>query len=247
MSTIDALTRLSPQLHAALCYQAPVEKDVLLSADADAFLLRALYEYHREQYPQAGKVYAATRTWSLMYWQPVFLSVLCVHGLKMAPMLGNLVQHAQNGSIYGYFFSCDEVGVGHQDELIQTAAARLKTLYEGYYQTLSSIAKVPRRNAYRLIADSVLSALSRLTAILPITNQQVLAWSESWLTALGLSSQSQLMLIDINAKQQILGLDRIACCMHYLRDPDDLCRTCSKQCKAIRMERIKSHYIRELS
>ncbi|WP_299491443.1 siderophore ferric iron reductase [uncultured Shewanella sp.] len=246
MSSIDALARLSPQLHGALCYQIPSQKDVLLSAHVDVWPLRQLYQLHLEQYPQAGKVYAATRTWSLMYWQPVFLSVLSVHGIKMAPKLDTLKQHVQNGSIYGYFLSHDDMDVGHQDALIQIAGKRLKALCEGYYQALSSVAKMPKRNAFRLLADSVLSALSRLVSILPVTNQQVLAWSKSWLEALGLSSQSRLMLIDINAKQQILGLDRIACCMHYLRDPKDLCRTCPKQCKDTRKERIKSHYLNEL-
>lgn len=246
MSSIDALARLSPQLHGALCYQVPEKKDVWLPADADPFLLHSLYQFHLEQYPQAGKVYAATRTWSLMYWQPVFLSVLSVHGLKVAPRLETLEQHIQNGSIHGYFFNRDDVNIGHQDELIHIAATRLKTLCEGYYQALSGIAKVPKRNAFRLLADSVLSALSRLVSIFPVTHQQVLAWSESWLMALNLSSQSRLMLIDINATEQILGLDRIACCMHYLRDPQDLCRTCPKQCKDTRKKRIKLHYLHEL-
>ncbi|WP_299004217.1 siderophore ferric iron reductase [uncultured Shewanella sp.] len=243
MSSINALISLSPQLHGSLRYQVPDKKDVLLSAQVDPLPLRQLYQSHLEAYPKAGKAYAATRTWSLMYWQPAMLSVLSVHGLKVVLRLDLFEQHAQNGSIYGYFFSQNEVDFFHENDLIAVAATRLKTLCEGYYDVLSSIAKVPHRNAYRLLADSVLTALNRLSTVLPVSNQQILMWSNAWLEALGLSSQSRLMPIEINKEKQILGLDRIACCMHYLRDPDDLCLTCPKQCKARRIERIKQAYL----
>ncbi|WP_298773153.1 siderophore ferric iron reductase [uncultured Shewanella sp.] len=245
MSAIDALARLSPQLHCALCYQVPEQKDVLLCAKADVLLLRQLYQSHLEQYPKAGKAYAATRTWSLMCWQPVMLSVLSVHGLKMVLKLDALKQHTQHGSIYGYFISKNDVDFADEDDLITVAAARLKTLCDGFYDALSSIAKVPRRNAYRLVADSVLTALSRLSTFLSVSNQQVLVWSDAWLEALNLVAQSRLMSIEINQEKKILGLDRIACCMHYLRDPEDLCQTCPKQCKTRRIERIKQAYLNE--
>jgi len=75
------------------------------------------------------------------------------------------------------------------------------------------------------MADTLLAGLNRLK----YANNQIIALSSHWLSAMDLRGQSSLMSIILSSGRQQLVLNRKGCCMHFRLKDGGLCASCPKQ------------------
>lgn len=247
-----ALCQLAPGLHPSLCVaEFPATQGIAMNKDNQQALL-TLHAHLASTYPGAGKAYWAIRAWSLLIWQPCYLAVLSVHSLRQAMHFEGLTQRLEQGAVYGFTLDANSQlnqtgSTGIVQQITRTANA-LQALVKTLYQQLSEICKVPRKTAMGLVADSLLSALIAWQKNQPkVGNQSLQNFSKLWLGALELNQLSGLMPVSLSDGSERLGLNRSVCCMHYLRDPEDLCATCPKQDIKIRKARIKQTFQEEIS
>lgn len=202
-------------------------------------VVAAVHSVWAQAHPEAGQPYSAVRTWTLLIWQPVFLAVLGVHGTGAVAPVDRLWQRVEQGIVAG--FQLPEpwpTAPGPETERIREAAARLLRARDGLLADLKRVTRIKPLIANRLMADILLMALQRMAAGLDgVGNERVQAWGEAWLAAIGLRDQSRFLPLQLPDGQEVLGLERRACCMHYRRDDGAYCSSCPKLAQAERTRR----------
>ena len=241
MSHQSSFLAAAKQLHPAL---VPEQKCSMAANSEIAVVnkknLENLYSELSRAFPTAGKVYWINRCWALLYWQPIYLSVLAVHECKSILESQQLQSLIRNQSIYGFLpleDSAIQPALSHSS-LITQQAKHLQTKLEQDFDLLSSIGRIAKGNAWGLIADCILMVLKKLPSL---TQQQRLLYADQWLSALQLFDPQGKPLSElvIYPDAESLLLNRKSCCMHYLRDKNDLCISCPKQPDPIRWQRLK--------
>ena len=208
--------------------------------------IEVLLNHYRKAQPKAGHEYWATRVWTLIIWQPIYLSLYSVHMMEQSFNLATLQQRVEQASVYGYSI---ETSINNNDKFqnpattFQLMTQGLKNLVDELYESINKLMPLNKANSYGLIADTIMHALLAFKNITPLFNDQTLIlMAEQWCQALGLVNRkglflSELKLIDIHSQQSQLMIKRKSCCRHYLIDPDDLCSSCSRQCWQTRIKR----------
>ena len=208
--------------------------------------IEALLNHYRKAQPKAGREYWATRVWTLIIWQPIYLSLYAVHMMEQPLNLAALQQRVEQASVYGYSF---ETSINNNDEFqnptstFQLMTQRLKEWVDELYESINELMPLNKANSYGLIADTIMHALLAIKNITPSFNDQTLIlMSKKWCQALELVNRkglflSELKLINIHSQPAQLMIKRKSCCRHYLIDPDDLCSSCSRQCWQTRIKR----------
>lgn len=192
----------------------------------------------KQKHPQAGPVYWANRCWALMYWQPIYLAVYCVHKhhgwLSFKDFQIKLEdQQVSDAFIFESGWLKKTEAITDISNLVQQQALTLKPLLECYLVSLRKQIPINSTNAWRLIADCLLIALLEIQTL---NNKQKLLYSSIWLQAFGLydrkgNPHSQLK-ENLLHEDSYLVLDRKSCCMHYLIESGSPCDTCNKySCK----------------
>ncbi|WP_111497110.1 siderophore ferric iron reductase [Marinobacter bohaiensis] len=238
---LDHFYALTARVYPALAGGTVISDEQCICAEQDnSAVIQRLYDTLQNAHPEAGMPYWSVRTWSLLVWQPVFLTVLGVHGAGVVPPLLQMRQKLGHGFVAGYDLPEDAWYAGAEDHLVEVGARTLRELCDTLLAELREITLLKPLSAMRLVADSVLAAISRLHEIRPDIDQQrqlKLAWT--WLRAMGLEGQSALMPLPLPDGRTPLALDRKGCCMHYRRHDGDLCATCPKQKDDVRFARMK--------
>ncbi len=238
----------SQQLHPSLLYLQNPSALSLTKANHQSVIKALLSHYSRVQ-PIAGKDYWATRVWTLITWQPVYLSVYAVHVMKKPLNLSCLQQRVEQAVIYGYDFQGSAIVDGDSQSpqlTLQTMAQQLKEMVDELFNSLNTLIPLNKANSYGLIADSIMHALLALQELDPsFDDLSVMEIAKQWCQALGLINRkgqllSELQIIKLDNKKTRLVLKRKSCCKHYLVDQDDLCTSCSRQSWQTRINRYRS-------
>lgn len=133
-----------------------------------------IYQYWQQRYPHATHAYWWVRTWSLLYWQPIYLSVSALHLNRMILSLEHFSQHQRMGYIAGFRLESKNHWVGTINStlplLIEKSAVHLTSYLEWLWYHMNQSMKInaksiKRRLAMRLCADAVLIALQRIAQL----------------------------------------------------------------------------------
>ncbi|CAG8999845.1 MAG: hypothetical protein CENE_01828 [Candidatus Celerinatantimonas neptuna] len=206
--------------------------------------IQTLYQHWQKQYPEAGNRYWAARSWTLLIWQPIYLSIVAVHGCQIVLPLHRLAQHMKQGIVAGYSLAPGTWQSETEHTCLSIAARELMQMHHTFSNQCQSVFNLRPHFASRLAADIVLSGLIRLTSIVPsITHEHIQELATRWLNELAWQDESHLMIITLEDHTQHLTLDRKSCCFNYCRANGELCSTCPKLSRDERKRRIA----RELS
>ena len=202
--------------------------------------LENLYSELSRAFPAAGKVYWINRCWALLYWQPVYLSLLAVHQCNCLLDTKQLHRLIRDQSIYGFLPLSDSAlrAATPDKELIEQQAIFLKSQLQQDYQQLLSLGRIAKGNAWGLVADCILRVLQQFTFL---NLQQKISYGQQWLSAMNLfdhQGRPRSELVMCNQTNQLL-INSKSCCMHHLRDKNDLCASCPIQPDETRRQRLK--------
>ena len=206
-----------------------------INSVVNALLLQLKYDH-----PEAGPVYWSNRCWALIYWQPIYIAVYCVHAHHSWISFSDFQLGFDSSQVSGFYFSSThwlskDHSIQEDISLIKQQALELKVLLESFFQQLTASIKINTINAWRLVADCILMVLLEIEQL---NDNQKIDMSYQWLKALGLGDRhgnpySQLKTtynteITYPKICNPLVLDRKSCCMHFLIDVDNPCDTCNK-------------------
>ncbi|ABC28260.1 conserved hypothetical protein [Hahella chejuensis KCTC 2396] len=241
---LDALLQAAALAHPALAGEISADNAGLIGAQTDNHdILTQLHEYWRAACPEAGRPYWAVRSWTMLIWQPTFIAVAAVHGVGVAAPLSTLGQKYAQGIVAGFRIPPVALRPAPVPLLIERSGAELAQLCEALLAQLNRIAKVKPLIAMRLVADSLLSALARLSLLTPApSNEDIQQWAQAWLRAMNLCGYSSLTPVPLSNGRLQLTLDRKACCLHYLRQDGELCASCPKQKPEVRIKRLTEEW-----
>lgn len=228
--------RVHPGLNGAA---APSGEPGLVHGSDNADVITSVHSVWASAYPEAGQPYTAVRTWTLLIWQPVFLSVLGVHASGAVAPVDRLWQRVEQGVVAGFRLPAEwPAAPDGEDGRIHEAAARLLTARDALLSDLNRVTRIKPLTANRLLADTLLIALQRVALVVPgLDTERVQALGEAWLAATGLRDQSRYLPLTLANGQEVLGLERRACCMHYRRDDGCYCSSCPKLVHSERVRR----------
>ena len=227
----SAFLALAARVHPGLNGAAAPSAEPGLEHGADnARVIDAIHSVWASAYPEAGEPYSSVRTWTLLIWQPVFLSVLGVHGAGAVVPVDRLWQRVEEGVVAGFRLQEEWPAVTPgEEECIQESAARLLRVRDGLLKDLKQVTRIKPLTANRLLADILLLALQRLAMVeTGFSNEHLQSLGEAWLAATGLRHQSRYLPLQLSNGREVLGLERRACCMHYRRDDGCYCSSCPK-------------------
>ncbi len=203
------------------------EQTAIIHGSDNRQSLLALYQYWRQQHPEATHAYWWVRSWNMLIWQPVYLSVIGVHSAGIAVSLAGFSQHCQQGVVAGFTLQPQRSDSQAIADAIQRSAAELAAFYQDMLAQLAQVITLRPVLARRLLADTLLSALLLCYRQASwMTQPQLLHWRQLWLDALGIDNAA-LFYIDTLTCQP--AFKRRACCMHYLRADGDCCDNCPRR------------------
>lgn len=228
----------SQSLHGSLIYRRITPLQVITAQD-NRPQLQQLLDHWRQAQPLAGPDYWATRVWTLITWQAIYLSICAAHISHHHIDVRSVRQCIQDGVVMGYglgpsaFSSANEHSPSSRS-LLAAIAAPLRELIDSLYADLSALVKINKANSYGLMADCVMHALLALMKENPQwQHPQLISLGNAWCAQLGLmdrtgQAMSRLVSIELENKADTLTLARKACCKHYLLDPNDICGSCAR-------------------
>ncbi|MBS3850582.1 siderophore ferric iron reductase [Devosia sp. BSSL-BM10] len=213
----------------------------------NADFMAQLYQALATTYPAAGPAFWAVRLWTNLIWQPAYLAVIGTHIHNALPDLDSLSQQRRGIYVDGYRLVPGAQSQGDVAARIERASGQLKVMSARLHQEVNAVAKLRHLPAQRLLADRMLSLMVWLRSRQPtLSVDTVVAYSEAWMAALGLSSQGQLETVRAPDGRALLIVKRKGCCLDYLIDPTRLCASCPKQDNALRVARQSANALAEL-
>lgn len=215
-----------------------------LVAGGDPAPLEGLIAWWRAQAPEAGPLYWASRCWTLLIWQPLYLAVWAVHTAGAAPRLDTLAQRVREGMVAGYALEPHMPEILPEAEAIARAAAEAGAVAARLFEDLSGPLRLHPKMAGRLQADCLLSGLLAVARSRPDwTPSRTRALGTAWLAGMGLSGQSDYLIFDLPDGGCGLGLARKVCCQHFRRAPGELCASCPKLEPETRLARLQEEWM----
>lgn len=199
--------------------------------------------FWQHAYPEAGRHYWSTRCWTLLIWQPIYLSLLAVHLTQSMPCLAQMAQTSHQGMVSGFTLPLHNPQRASEHTLITLAAEQLSALLERQLDEFNQVSTVYPKLARLLIADCARAALLLLQRQQNLDNTQLRHLEECWLSALGFSGRSPLIEIAGSDGRACLALGRNACCQHFRRADGIPCSGCPRLKPAERLERFQQELI----
>lgn len=198
-----------------------------------------LHAHWRQRYPEAGPHYWSARSWSLLIWQPIYLSVLAVYLCRRAPCLANMGQSFNEGSVQGFRLPPHCPYRGDSAALIICAGDQLTGFIDAQLEEFNAVTSIYPKMARLLVADCVRAALLLAQRNEPIADEALLEAEQDWLTALALPGGSALTLLNLDDGRTCLAMGRKVCCQHFRRADGELCASCPKLGKDERLKRLR--------
>ncbi|MCX5462595.1 MULTISPECIES: siderophore ferric iron reductase [Alcaligenes] len=218
----------------------PGPDQLVCGTPGNARRLAALHEELRQHHPEAGKHYWAVRTWTLLIWQPIYLSLLAVHVAGLAPILTHLGQSVENAFVGGYSLPEHPPHQGDESTLIQLAGKEIRTVIEAQIAELNSAGErfIAPKLARLLAVDCVCAALLLVQQEQALDNESLRLLEQHWLKSLAQPPVSALLTLQLDDGRECLGLDRRACCLHFHRSDGEPCNSCPKLEQSERLKRM---------
>lgn len=221
--------------HGAALYQRPA------SGAGNRAALAALAAHWAGAYPEAGPAYCALRCWGILIWQPVYLSVIGVHGSQRVISLARFAQPLADGWTREVRISDHEPAHGDTAQCIELAAREIDACCRQIFDELAGVLRLNLIAARSMQADCVLAALLAIRDTYPDwTDAQVQAFAARWLAALDVEGASGLFAWTRSDGSTALALERKTCCYHYRRRDGEPCSTCPRLAKHERIARLNA-------
>lgn len=234
---LDVTARTLPGIPARVGVSA--DDELACGAAGNQARIAALYGHLQSSFPEAGAHYWTVRTWTLLIWQPIYLSLFGVHLAERAPCLDGMGQTVCDNMVYGFCLPEHCPRRATQDGLIDFAAGQLQQLVERQWQEFDAVAGIQRKLARRLQADCVLGALLMIQRQQSLANERLQQLEGRWLDALDLRGNSSLIEVRLDDGRERLVLGRKVCCQHFRRADGQLCSTCPKLKQEERLTRLR--------
>ena len=234
---LDVTARTLPGIPARVGVSAGDQ--LACGSDGNPARVAALYEHLQRSFPEAGAHYWTVRTWTLLIWQPIYLSLFGVHLAERAPCLDGMGQTVCDNMVYGFCLPehCPRRATPHA--LIDFAAEQVRTLVERQWQDFDAVAGIHRKLARRLQADCVLGALLMIQRQQSLANERMHQLEHLWLEALELRGDSSLIDVRLDDGRERLALGRKVCCQHFRRSDGNYCSSCPKLKQEERLTRLR--------
>jgi len=184
--------------------------------------LAQLYDYWRQTHPEAGRGYWAVRSWEMLIWQPVIISVSGCYGLSSAFAISNIGQGYSDGLVAGYRLPRSCAFQGAIPQVVARAGAELAQLAGALLEQLQQICRLRPKLAYALLSDQLASNLAQVPRVSPAISMALMERQlPLWLKAMNLPQRPLVT-------GEHFTIERISCCLHYRRDDGQLCDNCPK-------------------
>lgn len=207
------------------------EIDHLIFSDRDnQTLLQQIYAELQFAYPEAGHAYWLSRTWTLLIWQPVYISFISIYGIHALPSLRHITQHWQSDTkfVAGFSLPDESMFEGSTEQLIQTAGHELSLLFEHYRQQLDSHLRIRPGFTKHIIADSLIIALLRLQELgSELAAGYIPTHAKLWLQAFHLPLKA-LQSLHFNTEKAQWCYVRSSCCMVFRCKGLGMCPDCPR-------------------
>lgn len=188
-----------------------------------------LAESLAQAYPEAGRHYWAFRTWGLLVWQPVYLTLAGIHLHRMAIRSECISQQAESCMVWGSRIADHAPFEGNEDELLDAAARSLREGTGMLLDTCAATIDLHPKAAGRLLADCVTAATLCVMPLRPDWSvDDAAAWGERWLDALRLRGAAGFLRYRDRVGGDRLAMERKVCCLVYKRHDGALCDTCPR-------------------
>ena len=142
---LQLAARLLPALQGQLAQPAQAvqtersEQTAIIHGSDNRQSLLALYQYWRQQHPEATHAYWWVRSWNMLIWQPVYLSVIGVHSAGIAISLAGFSQHCQRGIVAGFTLQPQRSDSQATADAINRSAAELTAFYQDMLTQLAQV------------------------------------------------------------------------------------------------------------
>ncbi len=189
-------------------------------------------------YPKARRPFHATRIWTNLVWQPVYLAAIAVHVHGAVPRLSGMSQSRQNLDISGYRLPPGPQFTGSIEDMIAQAGGDVRRMADVSLAELVGVAPLKRLPALRLLADRLLTVMAALPRYrVDITAEDQHRFCALWLDAMGLAGLGALETLDLPGGHRAVVINRQGCCLDYLALPGTYCTTCPRQDDDLRRRR----------
>ncbi|OLU23236.1 siderophore ferric iron reductase [Pseudomonas sp. PA15(2017)] len=234
---LDVTARTLPGIPARVGVSA--HHELACGAAGNLERVAALYASLQQSFPEAGVHYWTVRTWTLLIWQPIYLSLFGVHLADRVPCLDGMGQTVCDNMVYGFCLPEHCPRRASQAVLIDFAAEQMQALVERQWQEFDAVAGIHRKLARRLQADCVLGALLMIQRQQSLANDRLQQLESRWLDALELRGDSSLIGVCLDDGRERLALGRKVCCQHFRRADGNFCSTCPKLKQEERLARLR--------
>ncbi|BEV71816.1 MULTISPECIES: siderophore ferric iron reductase [unclassified Paludibacterium] len=218
--------------------------DSLIVPGGPAAPLDALLAYWQRAQPEAGPLYWASRCWTMLVWQPVYLMIWAWYRSRAVPRLAGMAQRHHQGVVAGFALPPHEPLPCDAGADMAQAGQEVAQLSRLLLADLGSRIRLHPKMAGRLQADCVLSVLIDVARASPDWDFAVLrTGGRAWLAAMGLADQSDLQSFPLPDGGQGVGLLRRVCCQHFRCAQGEYCASCPKLGPETRLARLQEAWL----
>ena len=200
-----------------------------LNWEHDQQIIVDLYEQIKQATPEADNSYWLTRTWTLLCWQPIYIAIVSIYGIKHLPNFAAYIQGMKNSEMRGICFLSCSFQSGSTPFLIQQAGHQLTGSFEYYRQLLDQTYRCRPGYTQALLSDMLVIALQQLKQYSPddLSASYIVEQSALWLEAFNLPPISDGNLV-IDQRSKEIIFTRKSCCFVYKKAKGKLCKNCPR-------------------
>lgn len=225
----DAVNELIPECAIHVDSESSVWNEI------SAVNIERLHTYLSQQYPEAGARYWRSRGWGLLIWQPIYLAVIAAHKCQIILPLNEMGQDFPGSGIpSGVLFKRCEFKQGQINDCVQRMAEDLISGCRNVYAYWRATG-FTRKNADRVVADCILSAL---LMVYPRQVDTVEKLGDLWLATMGLQGSAGFIRYKNMSGEPRLALEKKNCCFRYLCHGRTPCDVCPRQTMNERLQRL---------
>jgi siderophore ferric iron reductase len=225
----DEVNELIPECAIYVGSASPVWSEV------GAAHAQRLHRYLSLRYPEAGHRYWRSRGWGLLIWQPIYLAIIAAHKCQLILPINEMGQHVPiSGIPSGVLFRHCRFKHKPLQDCVQRMAEDLIIGCRKMY-SYWSVSGLTRKNADRVVADCVLSAL---LMVYPQRVEKVETLGNLWLSTMGLHGAAELIRYRNSSGELRLALHKKNCCFRYLCHGCSPCDVCPRMTMNERLKRL---------
>ncbi|WP_417553245.1 (2Fe-2S)-binding protein [Marinomonas fungiae] len=231
---MQALTNLTSTMVSGFTQVEQIEESACIDAERPQQGIAQLAYAIEQGAPEAGMPFWRLRTWGMLIWQPVSLTLLSAYHLNISlDSLDRIALQQQHNYAIGFQLPKDGAFSHHTstDKAIQTVAPILKQLCERYAQVLNEQTQARLPLLMAVLADTLFVTLERLayqeivTLSVPNKAEWVYQQGQKWCQLMGLNvpkTAERLRSVTINGER----FQRKTCCLIYRCHGKSECSNC---------------------